>query len=56
MDGTSMVIEVLGRLIIEKDEEIQRLQKTIDDLNKKIRIFTQYMEVYEECLKREEQK
>ena len=39
MDGTSMVIEVLGRIIVEKDAEIENHKQTIEHLNKKISLF-----------------
>ena len=49
-----MAIEALGVIIMKKDKEIQELKETIDKLNKKIDIIKQYIDVYEECLKRGE--
>jgi peptidoglycan hydrolase CwlO-like protein len=46
-----MVIEVLGRIITEKDKEISNLNETISKLNKKIDAFTQYIEVFEDGYK-----
>lgn len=56
MSGTMMAIEVLGRLLVEKDNKIKEQQETVNKLNKKIDMLTQYIEVYEECLKSEESK
>lgn len=56
MSGTMMVIEALGRILDEKDRELQKQQDIIDKLTKKIDIFTQYIEVYESCLKKGEEK
>lgn len=45
-----MVIEVLGRVITKKDEEIQAHLKTIEHLNKKISLFEAYIDTYEKIL------
>lgn len=42
-----MVIEVLGRLLAEKDDELQKQQETIDKLNKKLKLFEDYVAFYE---------
>lgn len=49
-----MAIEALGAIIMKKDKELQEQRETIDKLNKKIDAFRQYIEVYEEYLKRGE--
>lgn len=48
-----MTIEVLGRTIMEQNKELDKRQETIDKLNRKIKLFEDYIEVYEECLKKE---
>lgn len=45
-----MVIEVLGRVITKKDDEIQTHLKTIEHLNKKISMFESYIDTYEKIL------
>lgn len=52
MDGVTMTIEVLGRAIMEQNKELEARQETIDKLNKKLKLFEDYIEVYEECLKK----
>ena len=48
-----MAIEALATIIMKKDREIEKQKETIEKLNRKIDAFTQYIEVYEECLKKE---
>lgn len=47
-----MTIEVLGRVIMGQNKEIEKRQETIDKLTKKLKLFEDYIEVYEECLKK----
>lgn len=49
-----MVIEVLGRLIAKKDDELRTQQETINKLNKKIDAYQQYFDVYENYFKKGE--
>ena len=48
-----MTIEVLGRTIMEQNKELDKRQEIIDKLNRKIKLFEDYIDVYEECLKKE---
>jgi uncharacterized coiled-coil protein SlyX len=52
MDGVTMTIEVLGRTIMEQNKELDKRQETIDKLNRKIKLFEDYIDVYEKCLTR----
>lgn len=45
-----MVIETLGRLLTEKDNELKKQKETIDSLNKKIKLFEGYLDIYESAL------
>lgn len=47
-----MAIEVLGRTIMEQNKELDKRQEEINKLNKRIKLFEDYVNVYEECLKR----
>ena len=53
MDGAALAIEALGAIIRKKDEEIKQQQETIDSLNRRLDAFLQYLEVYEESLRRD---
>lgn len=54
MDGVTKVIEELGGIIAEQEIELQKRQEIIDKLNRKIKLFEDYIEVYEEYVKRRE--
>lgn len=47
MDGTTMVIEVLGRTLMDKEKELEKQKETIDKLKKKLKLFEDYVSFYE---------
>lgn len=54
MDGVTKAIEELGGIIAEKEIELQKRQEIIDKLNRKIKLFEDYIQVYEDYIKRRE--
>lgn len=42
-----MAIELLGRIVMEKDGVIKKQEETIDELHKKLKIFEDYLNFYE---------
>ena len=54
MDGAAMAIEALGAIIMKKDKELEKQQETIDGLRRKIKLFEDYIDVYESFIQKGE--